>query len=86
MNNRLAVLRAERQWSQADLGARLDVSRQAVNHNVTGKNDPSLRLACKIAGLFGPFDDADRARVEVLPEAGIQPFRAVLESIEIKMI
>ena len=52
MNNRLRVLRAERQWSQADLGARLDVSRQAVNHIETGKYDPSLPLAFKIARLF----------------------------------
>jgi putative transcriptional regulator len=50
--NRLRVLRAERGWSQADLGARLDVSRQAVNAIETGKYDPSLPLAFKIARLF----------------------------------
>ena len=49
MNNRLRVLRAERQWSQAELGARLDVSRQAVNAIETGKHDPSLPLALRIA-------------------------------------
>lgn len=52
MNNRLRVLRAERGWSQADLAARLDVSRQAVNAIETGKYDPSLPLAFKIARLF----------------------------------
>ncbi|MBK6708087.1 MAG: helix-turn-helix transcriptional regulator [Sphingomonadales bacterium] len=53
MQNRLRVLRAERQWSQAELGERLDVSRQAVNAIETGKYDPSLPLAFKIARLFG---------------------------------
>lgn len=52
MNNRLRVLRAERGWSQAELGGRLDVSRQAVNAIETGKYDPSLPLAFKIARLF----------------------------------
>ena len=52
MNNRLKVLRAERNWSQADLGLRLDVSRQAVNAIETGKHDPSLQLAFRIARLF----------------------------------
>ncbi len=52
MENRLRVLRAERAWSQADLGDRLDVSRQAVNAIETGKHDPSLLLAFKIATLF----------------------------------
>ena len=52
MKNRLRVLRAERGWSQADLGAQLDVSRQAVNAVETGKYDPSLPLAFKIARLF----------------------------------
>jgi putative transcriptional regulator len=52
MNNRLKVLRAERNWSQADLAARLDVSRQSVNAIETGKYDPSLPLAFKIARLF----------------------------------
>ena len=52
MNNRLRVLRAERAWSQADLGAQLGVSRQAVNAIETGKHDPSLPLAFRIARLF----------------------------------
>ncbi|WP_379550343.1 helix-turn-helix transcriptional regulator [Erythrobacter sp. W53] len=52
MNNRLKVLRAERNWSQAELGGYLEVSRQAVNAIETGKHDPSLGLAFKIARLF----------------------------------
>jgi putative transcriptional regulator len=52
MNNRLKVLRAERDWSQADLADRLGVSRQTVNAIETGKYDPSLPLAFKIARLF----------------------------------
>jgi putative transcriptional regulator len=52
MKNRLKVLRAERDWSQADLADRLDVSRQTVNAIETGKYDPSLPLAFKIAELF----------------------------------
>lgn len=52
MRNRLRVLRAERDWSQADLAARLDVSRQTVNAIETGKYDPSLPLAFQIARLF----------------------------------
>lgn len=52
MKNRLKVLRAERNWSQADLAARLDVSRQSVNAIETGKYDPSLPLAFRIARLF----------------------------------
>lgn len=52
MRNRLKVLRAERDWSQAELGGRLGVSRQAVNAIETGKHDPSLPLAFKVARLF----------------------------------
>jgi putative transcriptional regulator len=52
VNNRLRVLRAELGWSQAELGTRLGVSRQAVNAIETGKHDPSLPLAFKIARLF----------------------------------
>ena len=52
MNNRLKVLRAERNWSQADLAQRLDVSRQSVNAIETGKYDPSLPLAFRISRLF----------------------------------
>ncbi len=53
MKNRLKVLRAERDWSQADLADKLDVSRQTVNALETGRYDPSLPLAFKIARLFG---------------------------------
>ena len=53
MNNRLRVLRAERNWSQGDLAVALDVSRQSVNAIETGRYDPSLPLAFKIAELFG---------------------------------
>lgn len=52
MKNRLHVLRAERDWSQADLAERLGVSRQTVNALETGKYDPSLQLAFKISTLF----------------------------------
>lgn len=52
MKNRLRVLRAERDWSQADLAERLEVSRQTVNAIETEKYDPSLPLAFKIAQLF----------------------------------
>jgi putative transcriptional regulator len=53
LENRLRILRAERGWSQAELAGHLDVSRQAVNAIETGKYDPSLPLAFKIARLFG---------------------------------
>lgn len=53
MKNRLKVLRAERDWSQAQLADLLDVSRQTVNAIETGKYDPSLPLAFSIAQLFG---------------------------------
>ena len=53
MKNRIKVLRAERDWSQAELADKLDVSRQTVNAIETGKYDPSLPLAFKIAELFG---------------------------------
>lgn len=53
MKNRLRVLRAEREWSQQDLAERLEVSRQSVNAIETGRYDPSLPLAFKIADLFG---------------------------------
>ncbi|HEY2016365.1 MAG TPA: helix-turn-helix transcriptional regulator [Bryobacteraceae bacterium] len=52
MKNRLRVLRAEREWSQAELAARLGVSRQTVNAIETGKYDPSLPLAFQISELF----------------------------------
>ena len=53
MKNRLKVLRAERDWSQAKLAELLDVSRQTINAIETGKYDPSLPLAFKFARLFG---------------------------------
>ncbi|MDP2320341.1 MAG: helix-turn-helix transcriptional regulator [Acidobacteriota bacterium] len=52
MKNRLKVLRAERNWSQADLAEQLGVSRQTINAIETGKYDPSLPLAIKTARLF----------------------------------
>ena len=52
MNNRLRLLRAERNWSQQNLAERLDVSRQSVNAIETGRYDPSLPLAFRIAELF----------------------------------
>lgn len=53
MNNRLKILRAEKDWSQAELAERLKVSRQTVNAIEVGKYDPSLPLAFSIARLFG---------------------------------
>jgi putative transcriptional regulator len=53
MHNVLKVLRAERDWSQGDLAEHLGVSRQTVNAIETGKYDPSLPLAFRIAHLFG---------------------------------
>jgi putative transcriptional regulator len=53
MKNRLKVLRAERDWSQAQLAELLDVSRQTINAIENGKYDPSLPLAFKLANLFG---------------------------------
>jgi putative transcriptional regulator len=52
MKNRLRVLRAERDWTQADLAERLTVSRQTVNAIETGKYDPSLPLAFRLAAVF----------------------------------
>jgi putative transcriptional regulator len=65
MNNKLKVLRAVNDWSQAELAMHLDVSRQAVNAIETGKHDPSLPLAFRIARLFGLsieeiFDDGEK--------------------------
>ena len=53
MQNRLRVLRAEREWSQQVLADKLEVSRQSVNAIETGKYDPSLPLAFRIADIFG---------------------------------
>ncbi|HEY5568639.1 MAG TPA: helix-turn-helix transcriptional regulator [Gammaproteobacteria bacterium] len=52
MKNKLKVLRAERDWTQAELAQRLQVSRQSVNAIESGKYDPSLPLAFRIARLF----------------------------------
>jgi putative transcriptional regulator len=58
MENRLKILRAERDWSQQELAERLEVSRQSVNAIETGKYDPSLPLAFRIAELFDrPIED-----------------------------
>jgi putative transcriptional regulator len=58
MKNRLRVLRAERQWSQADLAQHTNVSRQTINALETGKYDPSLPLAFKLAAVFKrPIED-----------------------------
>lgn len=58
MKNRLKVLRAERDWTQADLAQRLEVSRQTINAIEKGKYDPSLPLAFRIARVFGkPIED-----------------------------
>jgi putative transcriptional regulator len=70
MKNRLRVMRAERSWSQADLAERLGVSRQTVNAIETGKYDPSLPLAFKIARLFAAsieqiFEDGSQSGPEV---------------------
>jgi putative transcriptional regulator len=53
MKNRIRVLRAERNWTQADLAKHLDVSRNSINAIENGKYDPSLPLAFRIAELFG---------------------------------
>ena len=58
MKNCLKALRAERGWSQAELAEHLDVSRQSINAIETGKYDPSLPLAYKIARLFGQSIEA----------------------------
>ena len=69
MNNRLKVLRAERDWSQGDLGERLGVSRQSVNAIETGRYDPSLPPAFRIAELFGlPIET-----IFISPSADEQP-------------
>ncbi|HEY2482994.1 MAG TPA: helix-turn-helix transcriptional regulator [Caulobacteraceae bacterium] len=68
MENRLRVLRAERAWSQADLAHRLEISRQSVNAIETGRYDPSLPLAFRIARLFD-------APIETIFSDGVQPRR-----------
>jgi putative transcriptional regulator len=80
VRNRLRVLRAEREWSQARLAEELSVSRQTVNAIETGKYDPSLPLAFRIARLFGrPIeaiffpDDLDGERESAEPRGGSLP-------------
>ena len=65
MNNRLKVLRAERNWSQADLADRLGVSRQTVNALETGRYDPSLPLAFRIARIFEQPIEAEQVKADV---------------------
>ncbi|MCL1059429.1 helix-turn-helix transcriptional regulator [Shewanella gelidimarina] len=68
MKNRLKVLRAERDWTQADLADKLEVSRQTINAIEKGKYDPSLPLAFKVARLFEMPIEAifeDETEVEV---------------------
>jgi putative transcriptional regulator len=68
VRNRLKVLRAERDWTQSDLAGRLEVSRQTVNAIETGKYDPSLPLAFRIARIF------ERSIEEIFdPESDGQP-------------
>ena len=67
MENQLKALRADRGWSQAKLGEQLNISRQSVNAIETGRYDPSLPLAFKIARLFGQpieaiFDDGEEGQ------------------------
>lgn len=58
MKNKMRVLRAEQNWSQADLARRAGVSRQTINAIETGKYDPSLPLAFKLAEIFNcPIED-----------------------------
>ena len=71
VNNRLKVLRAERDWSQSDLAARLDVSRQTVNAIETGRYDPSLPLAFRIAELF------DRAIEDIFTSPSAHQSKAI---------
>ena len=68
MKNRLKILRAERDWTQADLADKLEVSRQTINAIEKGKYDPSLPLAFKVARLFKLTIEQifeDEAEVEV---------------------
>ncbi len=77
MKNRLRVLRAEREWSQATLAARLNVSRQTVNAIETGKYDPSLPLAFELAKVFdlpieGIFDPESSDVADAMPSGALQ--------------
>jgi len=77
MKNRLKVLRAERNWTQAQLADALDVSRQTVNAIETGKFDPSLPLAFRAARLFGLLIE------EIFHEPGLETDRSSIAA-EIK--
>jgi putative transcriptional regulator len=79
VKNRLRVLRAEVDWSQAELAERLGVSRQTVNAIETGKYDPSLPLAFTIARVFDRhIEDIFEIDEKVLAERGLAPTRAGL--------
>ena len=74
MRNRLRVLRAERDWSQADLAARLAVSRQTVNSIENERYDPSLPLAFSIARVFiCRIEDVFTPDAEPPPASGEPP-------------
>jgi putative transcriptional regulator len=78
VRNRIAELRADRRWTQADLAARLEVSRQTVNALERGKYDPSLPLAFRLADLFrlrieDVFDPGDKEHGDSGPPAGLAP-------------
>ena len=69
MKNRLKVLRAARDWTQADLAIALEVSRQTVNAIETGRYDPSLPLAFRLARVFGlSIEEVFQDQAEVSPE------------------
>lgn len=81
MKNRLKVLRAERDWTQAELADRLEVSRQTVNAIEKGKYDPSLPLAFRISRLFGlsieRIFDPEEPGQEVRPDSEIEVGRTL---------
>jgi putative transcriptional regulator len=91
MRNRLKVLRAENDWSQARLAQELNVSRQTVNAIETGKYDPSLPLAFDIARLFGKsieeifFPEAPAPRSQE-PEPGPEPVPSHHHEIDVTLI
>ncbi|HLL14235.1 MAG TPA: helix-turn-helix transcriptional regulator [Pyrinomonadaceae bacterium] len=73
MKNRLKVLRAEQNWTQEDLAGRVGASRQTINSIETGKYDPSLPLAFKLARLFGrPIEEIFEADRDGTPQGGYE--------------